>query len=123
MGMCPNTWGRVWHSVEHLVLWVYHCHITLVFLWPFWVGALRMQCIILFADITSLNDTVTSQCHMCIGHMTFYYKRAANTSVGGSCLLFIRSSGFTLSPETCMWLVSNTCRLRHIWVGAYFLKQ
>ena len=70
--------------------------------------------VILFANITLLNDAVTSyvtlRCHTCIGHVTIYYKRAANTLVGGSSLLFIRSSGSTLSPETHMWLVSNTCR-------------
>ena len=36
----------------------------------------------------------------CIGHVTFYYKRSADSLVGGSCLLFIHSSGLTLSPET-----------------------
>ena len=48
---------------------------------------------------------VISQCRMCIGHMTFYYKRSTNAPVGGSCLLFICSSGLTLSPEThvCGW--------------------
>ena len=50
---------------------------------------------------------VTSQRCTCIGHMTFYYKRPANTLVGGSCLLFVHSSGLTLSPETRMWLVPN----------------
>ena len=121
MGMCPNTWGRVWHCMEHPVLWVYCCCITLVFLRPFWAilggcasDAARLNCIILFANVTSLNNAVTSyvmsQCHMCFGHVTFYYKRATNTSVGGSCLLFIHSSGSTLSPETHVWLVSNTCR-------------
>ena len=63
------------------------------------------KCIILFADVTSLKGTVTShvtsQCCTCIGHVTFYYKRSANTSVQGSYLLFICSSGSTLSPETC----------------------
>ena len=72
----------------------------------------------LFADVTSLNGAVmsyvTSQCRMCIGHVTFYYKRAANTSVGASCLLFVLSSGSILSPETCVWLVPNTCRSRCI---------
>ena len=94
---------------------------TLLFLWPFWailgghaLDMARPKYIILFANVTSLNDTVTSyvvsQHYTCISHMTFYYKRAANTSVGGSCLLFIHLSGSTLSPETCMWLVSNTGR-------------
>ena len=40
----------------------------------------------LFANVTSLKGAVmsymTSQCCVCIGHMTFYYKRPTNTSVG-----------------------------------------
>ena len=85
---------------------------------PFWAilgrRASDMACqkhVILFANITSLNDAVMSYvtlwCHTCIGHVTIYYKRATNALVGGSCLLFVCS---TLSPETRMWLVSNTCR-------------
>ena len=46
--------------------------------------------VILFVNVTSLNDAVTSyvmsQCHTCIGHVTIYCKRAANTWVGISCL-------------------------------------
>ena len=46
----------------------------------------RWKHIVLFADVTSLNDAVMSyvmsQYCMCTGHMTIYYKRAANTSVG-----------------------------------------
>ena len=116
----------MWHCVEHPVLWVQHCHITHVFLWSFWAilgghisDTVCPKHIILFADITSLNDAVTSyvmsQCHTCNGHVTFYYKKVANSSVGGSCLLFVCSSGLTLSLETRMWLVSNMCRLQHIW--------
>ena len=78
----------------------------------------RPKCIILFVDVMSLNSTamsyVMSQHCTCVGHVTFYYKRAAKALVGGSCLLFICSSGLTLSPETHVWLVSNICRLRHI---------
>ena len=63
----------------------------------FGLGVLWAQCIILLANVTLLKGTVmsyvTSQYCMCIGHMTFYYKRAANTLVGGSCLLFVHSSG------------------------------
>ena len=76
--------------------------------------ALHLKCIILFSDVTSLKGAVTSQRCTCIGHVTFYYKRSADASVGGSDLLFIRSSGSTLSPETHVWLVPNVCRLRHI---------
>ena len=49
-------------------------------------------------------------CDVTVLHMTFYYKRSTGTSVGGSRLLFIHSSGSTLSPETCVWLVPNACR-------------
>ena len=42
--------------------------------------------VILFANVMSLKGTVTSyvmsQHCMCVGHMTFYYKRSVNTSVG-----------------------------------------
>ena len=114
--------------MEHLALCVYHYRITLsmaITLQLFW-GILGGRAsdrahpkhVILFANVMSFNDAVTSyvmsQHHMCIGHMTFYYKRAANTSVGGSCLLFVHSSGLTLSPETHVWLVSNICRSQHV---------
>ena len=43
--------------------------------------------VILFVNVISFNDAVMSyvmsQCCTCIGHMTIYYKRAANTLVGG----------------------------------------
>ena len=49
-----------------------------------------LKCIILFVNVTLFNDAVMSyvmsQHHTCIGHVTIYYKRAANTLVGGSCL-------------------------------------
>ena len=125
MGTCPNMWGSVWHCTEHPVLLVYHCCITLVFLLPFWAilggraSDVHPKHVILFANVTLLNDAVTSyvmsQYCMCIGYMTFYYKRAANTSVGDSCLLFVCSSGLTLSPETHVWMVSNMCRSQCIW--------
>ena len=80
----------------------------------FGVGMLQARRVILFANVMSLKGAVTSyvmsQHHTCVGHVTFYYKRAADTLVGGSCLLFVHLSGSTLSPETCMWLVSNACR-------------
>ena len=48
---------------------------------------LCLKHVILFVDVMSFDDAVTSymmsQCHTCIGHMTIYYKRAANTLVGG----------------------------------------
>ena len=111
----------MWCCVEHPALWVYHCRITHIFLWLFWANSGRHtsdsvhpKCIILFANVTSLNDAVMSyvmsQHCMCICHVIIYYKRAANTLVGGSCLLFIHSLGLTLSPETRVWPVSITCR-------------
>ena len=52
--------------------------------------ALDMLClkhVILFVDVTSFNDAVmsyvTSQHYRCVGYVTIYYKRSANTSVGG----------------------------------------
>ena len=83
----------MWHRVEHLALWVYHCSITHVFLWPFWailgrraLDMLHPKCIILFADVTSLNDTVTSyvmsQHCRCIGHVTIYYHFQCMTILG-----------------------------------------
>ena len=75
----------------------------------------HLKHVILFLDVTSLKGTVTShmtsQYHTYVGHMTFYYERSANALLGDSGLLFIHLSGSTLSPETCMWLVPNTCRL------------
>ena len=62
----------------------------------------RLKRVILFANVMSLNDAVMSQHHTCIGHVTIYYKRATNALVGGSCLLFVCSSGLTLSPDTCV---------------------
>ena len=107
----------MWCCVEHPALWLHRCCVTHVFLQLFWAilgrctsDAVPPKCIILFADVTLLNNAVMSyvmsQCCMCIGHVTIYYKRAANASVGGSCLLFIHLSGLTLSPETHVWLVS-----------------
>ena len=47
---------------------------------------LRLKLVILFANVTLLKGTVTSyvmsQCCMCIGHVTFYYKRSADASWG-----------------------------------------
>ena len=95
------------------VLWLqFSCSVAIFR--QFLVGVLRPKHIILFSDVMSLKGAVTSyvtsQHCMCIGHMTFCYKRPTNTSVGGSGLLFVHSSGSTLSPETCMWLVPNACR-------------
>ena len=113
----------MWRRAEHLVLRVYRARSSPV-LWPFLGNFLwarlgraldtpRLKYVTLFSDVTSLMSTVTSyvmsQCCMCISHMTFYYKRSVNALVGGSGLWFVRSSGSTLSPETCVWLVPNAC--------------
>ena len=121
--MCPNMREQVWHRVEHLALWVYHCCINHInyshfrqFLGRRTSDVAHSKCVILFVNVTSFSNAVTScvisQCHMCIGHMTIYYKRAASALVGGSFLQFFGSLGLTLSPETLVWLVSNTCRSR-----------
>ena len=48
-----------------------------------------LECVILFDDVMSFNDAVMSYvmswCHMCIGHVTVYYKRAMNTLVESYC--------------------------------------
>ena len=58
-----------------------------VFLRRHTLDAPRLKHIILFVDVMSFNDAATSyvmsQHHTCIGHVTIYYKRAMNTSVGG----------------------------------------
>ena len=111
----------MWHHVEHPgVLGVpYHIHhinyiCFRLFLRRRASDALHLKRIILFVNVTSFDDAVmsymTSQHCTCIGHMTIYYKRATNTSVGGGFSQFISSLGSTLSPETLIWLVSNTCR-------------
>ena len=59
------------------------------------------KCVNLFANITLLKCAVTlyvtSQHCMCIGHMTFYYKKAADTlqvdGLGTSYLLFYDKQG------------------------------
>ena len=114
-GRTDDGYMYMWHCTEHPAPWVYCGH-----------GSLGRhasdvpcpKCVILFSDVMSLKGAVTSymmsQHCMCIGHMTFYYKRPTNALVGGAGLLFIHSSGSTLSPETCMWLVPNTCKSRCI---------
>ena len=78
--------------MEHPALWVYCCHINHVIYSHFRpilgrhsLDTLRLKSVILFVNVASFDDTVTScvtsQHHMCIGHVTIHYKRAANTSV------------------------------------------
>ena len=91
--------------MEHPVLWVYHCHITRVFLWPFWAilgrctsDAVHLKCIILFADITSLNNAVTSHVtSCCTAHVLVYHQRPA--------------CGHQLSPR-CRICTSHRCPTR-----------
>ena len=50
------------------------------------LDAPHLKRVILFVDVMSFNNAVTScvmsQHCMCVGHVTIYYKRATNTSVG-----------------------------------------
>ena len=78
---------------------------------------LCLKHVILFVDVTSFNDAVTSyvtsQHCTCIGHMTIYYKRAANTSVGGVSVSSLGSTQSQVeSPKSLVRLVSNMCRSR-----------
>ena len=101
----------MWHCAEHLVLWVYRCHGALVYLWPLWAifGWVHFGCsIILFANVTSLNGAMTSyvmsQHHTCIGHATFCYKMAADTSWGVlSCCLTIHQVRLYHQRPACGW--------------------
>ena len=58
-----------------------------VFLRRCTLDMLHLKCIILFVNVTSFNDAVTSymtsQHCTCIGHVTIYYERAVNILVGG----------------------------------------
>ena len=83
---------HMWHCVELPVPPVFHHHVIVVFLWWFWAilhypsGMLHQKHITWLADVTSLNDAVTSYmmslCHMCVGHVTFYYKRPCQIEGG-----------------------------------------
>ena len=80
----------------------------------FGVGALWTQCI-LFANVTLLNGTVTSHvmswCHMCIGHMTFYYKRSTDTSVGVlACCSSIHQVWLYHQRPVCGWCLIRVGR-------------
>ena len=104
----PGALGILWpwFSYSTAIFWAIFCGRTL--------DALHPKHVILFLDVTSLMSAVTScvmsQHRTCISHMTFYYKRSVNASVGGSGLWFVHLLGSTLSPETCVWLVPNACR-------------
>ena len=89
--ICGGGCGIVWYT-QHS-----GCIIAMVLLFvyghfrQFWGGhALDAAClkrVILFANGTSLKGAVMSyvmsQHCMCIGYMTFYYKRSTDASVGG----------------------------------------
>ena len=63
---------------------------------------------ILFSDIMSLmsavTSCVTSWCHMCTGHVTFCYKRSADT-LFKALLTLVHSSSLPLSPA-CGWCLT-----------------
>ena len=122
MGTCPNMWGRVWHHADHLAIWVVPARGFVAVFRQFCVDALWTHCM---RSVTScvwtlhhLGGAVTScvmswHC-MCTGHMTFCYKRSADTLFEALLALrswplvrlFIRfthcSSGSPLLP-TCGW--------------------
>ena len=73
----PSALGVPYH-INHII----YSHFT-PFLRRHASDAPSLKHVILFVDVTSFNDTVTSQHHTCIGQVTIYYKRATNTLVGG----------------------------------------
>ena len=75
----------------------------------------HLKLVILFANITSLNSAVMSyvmsECHTCIGHVTFHYKRSANTSVGVlACCLSIRQVQLYHQRPTGGWCLTRVGR-------------
>ena len=75
------------------------------------LDAVRSKHVILFANVMSLNNAVTShvmsQHHTCIGHMTFYYKMPANTSVGVlACCSFICQVRLYHPRPACGWCLT-----------------
>ena len=90
------------------VLWT-HCiqSVSLVF-----------RCYVIYGTVTSC---VTSRCHTCTGHMTFYYKRSASTLFGAILTLvssfgsfrflwlLVHPSGLPLSP-TYSWCLMRVGR-------------
>ena len=77
----PSTLGVPYH-INHII----YIHFR-PFLRRHALDMLHLKHVILFVNVTSFDDAVTSymtsQHCRCIGHMTVYYKRAANTLVGG----------------------------------------
>ena len=112
-GGCGITWNTQCPGCTMAMVLLFYSHFKAIF-GGHTSDTPHLKHIILFSNVTSLKGAVTSymmsQHCMCIGHMIFYYKRPTNASVGGSGLLFIHSSGSTLSPETHVWLVPNACR-------------
>ena len=84
--ICGVAWDtrRSGCTVAAVLLSVYGCFRQFCGGWTLDVA--HPKRIILFANITSLNSAVMSyvmsECRMCIGHMTFHYKRSTNASVG-----------------------------------------
>ena len=117
-GNVPKYTGRLWHCAEHQALWVYCCHGALViyshfrqFLGGHASDVAHPKRVILFANVTSLNSAVTSyvtsQHCTCIGHVTFYYKRATDTSVGAlACCLSICQVRLYHQRPTCGWCLT-----------------
>ena len=76
----------------------------------FEVHHLIFQCYVFKGCCDVIHDITAL--HMCWSHDSLLYKSHQHLSWrGGPGLLFVHSSGLTLSPETCVWLVPNMCRL------------
>ena len=108
----------VWLCAEHPALWVYSGCGALV-LQPFlgnfgWVrfGCAMFKARHLISDVTSLKGTVmsyvTSQCHTCVCHMTFYYKRSADALVGVlACCSSVHQVQLYHQRPTCGWCLTR----------------
>ena len=97
-----------------------HLQVLQYFAYLSYLGALLQmyrifERIILIAEGTSLNGTVmsyvTSQCCTCIGHVTFYYKRATDTSGGVlACCLSVRQVRLYHQRPLCGWCLTRVGR-------------
>ena len=82
----------MWHCADHLAFWVFcahRSHTPQLFLGSFQLMCFGCTpskvCHLMFGHYIfkeAVTSYVMSQCCMCIGHMTFHYKRPANASVG-----------------------------------------
>ena len=82
-----NAMVHMWHLADHLAIWVVLALGFVAFLGNFMLMHFRRTVSDvhhLFLDVTSsgsaMTSCVTSTHHTCTGHMTFYYKRLADTS-------------------------------------------